>query len=214
MPLARLDLAGVFGGELAPEAALRQSIAAAEAMAPSVLWVDEIEKGFGGLAGGRDSSLARLLGWFLTWLAERQSELFVVATANEVDALPPELLRKGRFDETFFVDLPDPRSRAEILAIHLRRRGRDPAGFDLPQLAAQAEHFSGSELEQVVIAALHRAFAAGREVTQVDLERSQHESVPLYRTYEERIKALRAWAENAAPATPRATRSWSTISRS
>lgn len=198
LPLARLDLAGVFGGEVAPEAALRQSIGAAEAMAPAVLWVDEIEKGFGGLAAGRDPSVSRLFGWFLTWLAERQSELFVVATANEVEALPPELLRKGRFDETFFVDLPDARSRGEILMIHLRRRSRDPGGFDVPRLAQLAEHFSGSELEQVVVAGLHRAFAAGRDLTQPDLERALHESVPLYRTYEERIKGLRAWAKGRA----------------
>ena len=198
LPLARLELAGVFGGELAPEAAMRQAIAAAEAMAPAVLWVDEIEKGFGGLSSGRDPSLTRLFGWFLTWLAERRTELFVVATANEVEALPPELLRKGRFDETFFVDLPDARSRSEILAIHLRRRRREPEKFDLARLAHSAEHFSGSELEQVVVSGLHRAFAAGHELSQIDLERALHDAVPLYRTYEERIKSLRSWAKDRA----------------
>ena len=198
LPLARLDLAGVFGGEVAPEQAMRQAIAAAEAMAPAVLWIDEIEKGFGGLNSGRDPSLARLFGWFLTWLAERRSELFVVATANQVEALPPELLRKGRFDETFFVDLPDARSRSEILAIHLTHRRRDPKDFDLVRLAQAAEHFSGSELEQVIVSGLHRAFSAGRELSQLDLERALHDSVPLYRTYEETIKALRSWAKDRA----------------
>jgi SpoVK/Ycf46/Vps4 family AAA+-type ATPase len=198
LPLARLDLAGVFAGEVAPEAALRQAIAAAEAMAPAVLWVDEIEKGFGGSALQEDASLYRLFGWFITWLAERQSELFVVATANEVEGLPPELLRKGRFDEVFFVDLPDLRSRQEILAIHLERRGRDSTRMSIPSLAQRAEHFSGSELEQVVVSGLHAAFAAGRELEAVDLERALQQAVPLYRTYEERIKALRAWAQDRA----------------
>jgi hypothetical protein len=198
LPLSRLDLAGVFAGDMAPEAALRQAIATAEAMAPAVLWVDEIEKGFGGAALQEDPRLYRLFGWFITWLAERQSELFVVATANEVEGLPPELLRKGRFDEVFFVDLPDQRSRQEILAIHLERRGRDSARMPLQGLAQKAEHFSGSELEQVVVAGLHAAFAAGRELEPVDLERAVQQAVPLYRTYEERIKALRAWAQDRA----------------
>ncbi len=198
LPLARLDLAGLFAGEVAPEAALRQSIAAAEAMAPSVLWVDEIEKGFAGVDAGRDTGLARLFGWFITWLAERTSAVFVVATGNEVANLPPELLRKGRFDETFFVDLPDVRSRAAILEIHLRRRRRDPSKLPVPVVANKTEHFSGSELEQVVVSALHAAFAAGRDLTGEDLERAAEETVPLYRTYEERIKALREWAQDRA----------------
>ena len=115
-----------------------------------------------------------------------------------MEALPPELLRKGRFDEIFFVDLPDPRSRAEILSIHLARRGRDPGQFDLASVARNAEHFSGSELEQVVVSSLHRAFSAGRDLIQVDLDRSAHDTVPLYRTYEEKIKGLRAWAKDRA----------------
>ncbi len=197
LPLARLDLAALFAGEAAPEASLRQSIAAAEAMAPVVLWVDEIEKGFAGLDRG-DGGMARLFGWFLTWLAERQAPVFVVATANEVAGLPPELLRKGRFDETFFIDLPDARARGDILAIHLRRRGRDPAKLRVAGLAERAEHFSGSELEQLVVSGLHAAFAQGRELAPEDLERALHEAVPLYRTYEERIKALRDWARGRA----------------
>ncbi|HUB06565.1 MAG TPA: AAA family ATPase [Myxococcales bacterium] len=198
LPLARLDLAGLFAGEVAPEAALRQSIAAAEAMAPSVLWVDEIEKGFAGVDSGRDTGLARLFGWFITWLAERTSAVFVVATGNEVANLPPELLRKGRFDETFFVDLPDPRSREAILAIHLKRRKRDPAKLPLAAIAGKTEHFSGSELEQVVVSGLHAAFSQGRDLLAEDLERAALEIVPLYRTYEERIKALRDWAKDRA----------------
>jgi SpoVK/Ycf46/Vps4 family AAA+-type ATPase len=198
LPLARLDLAGLFAGEMAPEASLRHAVAAAEAMAPAVLWVDEIEKGFSGADSGRDPRLARIFGWFVTWLAERQSEVFVVATANEVSALPPELLRKGRFDEIFFVDLPDLKSRTEILAIHLKRRGREPGRLPVSAVAAQAEHFSGSELEQVVVSALHKAFAQKRQLSGEDLEQAVEETVPLYRTYEERIKALRDWAKDRA----------------
>ncbi|MHB1846506.1 MAG: AAA family ATPase [Deltaproteobacteria bacterium] len=198
LPLARLDLAALFAGESSPEASLRQSIAAAEAMAPLVLWVDEIEKGFAGVGAGGDGGMARLFGWFLTWLSERESPVFVVATANEVAGLPPELLRKGRFDETFFIDLPAARSRAEILSIHLRRRGRDPEKLGAARIAERAEHFSGSELEQLVVSGLHAAFAQGRELTAEDLDRAASEAVPLYRTYEERIKALRDWAKGRA----------------
>jgi hypothetical protein len=198
LPLARLDLAGLFAAEMTPEASLRQAVAAAEAMAPAVLWVDEIEKGFAGADSGRDPGLARIFGWFVTWLAERQSEIFVVATANEVAALPPELLRKGRFDEIFFVDLPDLKSRIEILGIHLERRGRKAARLPVSAVAERAEHFSGSELEQVVVSALHRAFAQGRELSGEDLEQAVDQTVPLYRTFEERIKALREWAKDRA----------------
>jgi hypothetical protein len=198
LPLARLDLAGLFSGQTAPEAALSQAIAAVEAMAPIVLWVDEIEKSFSGVDSGKDTGLSRLFGWFITWLAERTSQVFVVATANDVANLPPELMRKGRFDEIFFVDLPDAHSRAQILEIHLRRRKRDPGKLPVAAIAEQTEHFSGSELEQVVVSALHTAFSQGRQLEGDDLGRAAQETVPLYRTYEERIKGLRDWAKDRA----------------
>ena len=198
VPLLRLDLPRVLGGAdgRSAEESLARALAAAESVSPVALWVDEIEKGFAGTQAGRgnDSRAARLLGAFSTWLQERQSAVFVVATANDVTALPPELLRRGRFDELFFVDLPDERARRTILAVHLRRRGQDPAAFDLGLVAARCEHFSGAELEQVVVGGLHRAFAAGRELESTDLRYVAEESVPLYVTYEEPIKALREWA--------------------
>jgi hypothetical protein len=198
VPLLRLDLPRVLGGAdgRSAEESLARALAAAESVSPVALWVDEIEKGFAGTQAGRgnDSRAARLLGAFSTWLQERQSAVFVVATANDVTALPPELLRRGRFDELFFVDLPDERARRTILAVHLRRRGQAPESFDLPAVAAKCQHFSGAELEQVVVGGLHRAFAAGRELETTDLRFVAEESVPLYRTYEEPIKALREWA--------------------
>jgi hypothetical protein len=199
VPLLRLDLPRVLGGGAdgrSAEESLSRALAAAESVAPVALWVDEIEKGFAGTAAGRgnDSRAARLLGAFSTWLQERQGAVFVVATANDVTALPPELLRRGRFDELFFVDLPDARARRIILAVHLRRRGRDPAEYDIAALAARCEHFSGAELEQVVVGGLHRAFAAGRDLSTADMRFVAEETVPLYRTYEESIKSLREWA--------------------
>ncbi len=206
LPLARLDLAGVFGGEGAPEAAMRQAIAAAEAMSPAVLWVDEIEKGFGGLNSGRDPSLARLLGWFLTWLAERRSELFVVATANEVEALPPSCCARDASTRSLLrrsSGRPDRAPRSwRFICVHRRR---EPKDFDLVRLAQTAEHFSGSELEQVIVAGLHRAFSAGRELNPTrSREVACTMRIPLYRTYERRASgSLRCLGPRIAPGTLR-----------
>ncbi len=200
VPLLRLDLPRVLGtGEGAEESPAR-ALEAAEANAPLALWVDEIEKAFAGSAPGQggDARAARLLGAFSTWLQERQGAVFVVATANDVTRLPPELLRRGRFDELFFVDLPDAEARRAILAVHLRRRGRDPEGLDLAALAQQCGDFSGAELEQVVVGGLHRAYAQQRDLDAQDLRRVAQDLVPLYRTYEESIKALREWARGRA----------------
>jgi hypothetical protein len=196
VPLLRLDLPRVLGSGEAAEEGLARALEAAEAISPVALWVDEIEKGFAGSAPGQggDARAARLLGAFSTWLQERRGAIFVVATANDVTRLPPELLRRGRFDELFFVDLPDADARRAILGLHLRKRGREPARFDLATLAEQCGDYSGAELEQVVVGALHRAFALGREVETQDLRRVAQELVPLYRTYEEQIKALREWS--------------------
>jgi hypothetical protein len=200
VPLLRLDLPRVLGATDAAEESLARALAAAEAIAPVALWVDEIEKAFAGSGPGQgaDARAARLLGAFSTWLQEREGAVFAVATANDVSRLPPELLRRGRFDELFFVDLPDAAARRSILALHLRKRGRDPAAFDLAAMGDATEHFSGAELEQVVVGALHRAFAAGREVENADLRRVAQDLVPLFRTYEEEIKALREWARGRA----------------
>jgi AAA+ superfamily predicted ATPase len=200
-PLLRLDLAAAFGSrERSVEATVREAVAVAESLAPAVLWIDEIEKGFA--ASAADPRTTRVFGAFLTWLSEKQSPVFVVATANDVASLPPELLRRGRFDELFFVDLPSPAERVEILAIHLRKRGRDPRQFPLDDLATEAERLSGAELEQVVIAGLYTAFSESRDLTAADLSNAIQETVPLYDTYEERIKELRDWARNRArPAT-------------
>jgi len=196
-PLLRLDLATAFGTvDKSPEATIREACAIAESIAPVVLWIDEIEKGFS--ASAADPRASRVFGWFLTWLSEKTSPVFVVATANDVNQLPPELLRRGRFDELFFVDLPTQAERVEILAIHLGKHSRDPLRYPLEELAEQSERLSGAELEQVVVAALYTAFAAERDLSENDLANAITETVPLYDTYEERIKELRDWARTRA----------------
>jgi SpoVK/Ycf46/Vps4 family AAA+-type ATPase len=205
LPLLRLDMGRIFSGLVgSSEENLRRAIRVAESAAPAVLWIDEIDKGLSGIAssGSVDGGVtARVFGAFLTWLQEKSAPVFVVATANRIDGLPPELLRKGRFDEIFFVDLPDAAERAQIFDIHLRRRQRDPAGFDLAALGAQAEGFSGAEIEQVVVAGLYQAFAAQTELQQAHLLRAIDETFPLARTLREEIGRLRDWArERTRPA--------------
>jgi AAA+ superfamily predicted ATPase len=195
VPLVRLDFAAVFAST-SPEETLRQALRATEAMAPIVLWVDEIEKGLGGAKAG--ASDARIFGSFLTWLQEKTAPVFVAATANDIEGLPPELVRRGRFDDIFFVDLPAAKEREDILAIHLRARGRDPAAFPVAELAKQLDQFSGAELEQVIVAGLYRAFGRGAELAPSDLTQAASEIVPLATTYEERIVALRDWARTRA----------------
>jgi len=205
VPLLRLDLPRVMGASEGAEENLARALAAAEAVAPVAVWVDEIEKAFAGSGPGQgsDSRAARLLGSFSTWLQERAGAVFAVATANDVSRLPPELLRRGRFDELFFVDLPDATARRAILALHVRKRGRDPERYDLALLADACENFSGAELEQVVVGAMHRAFAQGRDMEMADLRRVGQDLVPLFRTYEEEIKALREWSRGRARAAGR-----------
>jgi MoxR-like ATPase len=204
VPVLRLDLPRVLGSRDGAEESLARALEAAEALAPVALWVDEIEKGFAGSAQGGDPRAARLLGAFSTWLQERRGPVFVVATANDVSRLPPELLRRGRFDELFFVDLPDVDARREILELHLRRRARDPAAVDVASIAEQCREYSGAELEQVVVGALHRAYALGRDLETADLRRVAQDVVPLFKTYEEQIKALREWARGRARTAGRA----------
>lgn len=206
LPLLRLDVGRIFNSLVgSSEENMRRAVATAESVAPCILWVDEIDKAFGGLSGSSTDSgtSQRVLGTFLTWLAEKNSSVFVAATANNVAGLPPELLRKGRFDETFFVDLPNRGEREVIFAIHLRRRGRNPADFDIQTVAEAAEGFSGAEIEQAVISGLFDAFYDdGREVTAEDILRALAETVPLSRTMEEDMERLRNWClHRARPAT-------------
>ncbi|MGA2449023.1 MAG: AAA family ATPase [Polyangiaceae bacterium] len=195
IPLVRLDFAEVFAAP-SPEHAVREATRAVEAVSPSVLWIDEIEKGLG--ADANDARQARVFGAFLTWLQERRAPVFVAATANDVDRLPPELARRGRFDEVFFVDLPSPGERSQILAVHLRRRGRDPRQFPIAELVKDLEHWSGAELEQMVSSALFRAYTAGQELSREHLRAAARELVPLATLYEEKVQALRQWGQTRA----------------
>jgi hypothetical protein len=194
-PLLKLDAGRLYDKYIGEtEKNLRKALDIAEAIAPSVLWIDEIEKGFatGGEADGGVSR--RVLGSLLTWMQERRASVFVAATANDLSALPPELLRKGRFDEIFFVDLPDAAERAEIFRIHLTARKQDPASFDLPALAAASEGFSGAEIEQAVIAALYRALHGTTPLTIGLLVDELRRSVPLSVTRREEVERLRRTA--------------------
>jgi SpoVK/Ycf46/Vps4 family AAA+-type ATPase len=195
LPLVRLDFAEVFAAASA-EHAIHEAMRAVEAVAPVVLWVDEIEKGLG--AEAADARNARVFGAFLTWLQERRAPVFVAATANEVDRLPPELARRGRFDEVFFVDLPSTKERLQILTVHLRRRGREPESYPLEELTRTLEHWSGAEIEQMVQSALFRAYAEKRELSVEHLRAATRELVPLATLYEEKIQALRQWGETRA----------------
>ena len=193
LPLLRLDVGALFSVGSAEEG-FRQTIRVAESMAPVILWIDELEKGF---AQAQQQS-ADSLGYFLTWMQEKKKMVFVVATANEVRKLPPELLRKGRFDEIFFVDLPDVHERLEILDIHMKQRQRNPEQYALDLVAEETERFSGAELEQVVISAMYKAFADRREFDTEDLLEASREFVPLAVTMDDQLKDLREWARPRA----------------
>jgi ATPase family associated with various cellular activities (AAA) len=198
LPLLKLDagrLYDKFVGE--SEKRFSRATALAEAMAPVVLWIDEIEKAFAsGASDSADGGLSqRLFGFFLTWLQEKSAEVFVVGAANDLMRLPPELLRKGRFDEIFFVDLPDAGERQEILRIHLALRKNDPAGFDLAALAAASEGFSGAEIEQGIVAAMYRALSHGQTLTTEAILAALKATVPLSVTRREDIEQLRREAQ-------------------
>jgi SpoVK/Ycf46/Vps4 family AAA+-type ATPase len=180
---------------------IRRAISVAESIAPVVLWADEIDKAFAGSQGSANTdggTTARVMSTFLTWLSEKQKPVFVLATANNITQLPPELLRKGRLDEIFFVDLPNADERTQVFTIHLRKRQRDPAKFDLSQLAAAADGFSGAEIEEAIISALYDVFYLDKEMETADLLKSVKETVPLSKTMHEGIASLRAWAEGRA----------------
>ena len=202
MPLLRFDVGRMFASLVgSSEENIRRAIAVAESIAPAVLWVDEIDKAFSGSQGSANTdggTTARVMSTFLTWLSEKQKPVFVLATANNITQLPPELLRKGRLDEIFFVDLPNAVERRQVFEIHIRKRGRDPAAFDLEQLAAAADGFSGAEIEEATISALYDVFYLGKELATADILKSIQETVPLSKTMAEEINALRTWAQGRA----------------
>jgi len=202
MPLLRLDVGALYDKYIGEtERHLRAAFASASAMAPCVLWIDEVEKAFASAGAGPDASRSdgglsqRMFGMLLTWMQERKEPVFLVATANDVTALPSELLRKGRFDEVFFVDLPSPAGRKDIFEIHLRKRKREAKNYDLAALAKASEGFSGAEIEQAVVAAMYAAFAQKREVATADLLAELKATRPLSVVMAEKVAALRAWAE-------------------
>jgi SpoVK/Ycf46/Vps4 family AAA+-type ATPase len=203
LPLLRLDLGRVYDGSTVgrSEANLRNALRTAESISPAILFIDEIDKAFAGAGGSSDSdggTSSRIFGTFLTWMQEKTSPVFVMATANRVERLPGEFLRKGRFDEIFFVDLPNAEERKDIFQIHLKKRRRDIDRFDLDQLTKVCDGFSGAEIEQGLISAMYEAFAQGREFTQLDIIASIRATLPLSKTMSEQVTALRDWARQRA----------------
>lgn len=201
LPLLRLDVGAIFGKYVGEsEENLRRAIRMAEALSPTILWLDEIEKAFAGVGGdsGDGGVGTRIFGSFITWLQEKTVPVFVIATSNDIKHLPPELLRKGRFDEIFFVDLPGSVEREEIFRIHIKKRKRAAETFDLPALVQASEGYSGAEIEQAVISGMFDAFHARRDLKTEDLLKSLTETVPLSVTMREQITSLRQWASTRA----------------
>ncbi|WP_150279351.1 AAA family ATPase [Halopseudomonas salina] len=198
LPLLRLDFAALYNKYIGEtEKNLREALQMADCMEPCVLWIDEIEKGLAPDSGDQGVS-RRLLGTLLTWMSERNTRVFLVATANDVSQLPPELIRKGRLDELFFIDLPDSSVREDILRIHLQKRGLSIEGFDVPALSLACDGFSGAEIEQAVVAAVYAASARGQSVTDAHLQGAMSQTSPLSVVMAERLQALRAWGRDRA----------------
>jgi SpoVK/Ycf46/Vps4 family AAA+-type ATPase len=202
LPLLRFDMGRMFGSLVgSSEENVRRAISVAESIAPAVLWVDEVDKAF---VGSQSSAMtdggttARVFGTFLTWLSEKTAPVFVVATANEVAQLPPELLRKGRFDEIFYVDLPSEQERADIFTIHLAKRKRQPSDFDLPTLVSASRDFSGAEIEQAIISAMYDAFYEKQQLATAHILEALQQTVPLARTMAEKVADQRQWAVGRA----------------
>ena len=201
MPLLKLDPSNLYNKYIGEsERNFKRAMRTAEQIAPVVLWIDELEKAFA--TGGEDGGVSqRVLGSFLTWMQDRNGDVFVVATANDISRLPAEFLRKGRFDEIFFVDLPDAATRAEIFRIHLTNRGQDSSAFHLETLGAATDGYSGSEIEEVVVSSLYTAFSTSAELTMELLLSEAEGTVPLSVSRAEHVEELRAWArERARPA--------------
>ncbi len=199
LPLLRLDVGRLFAGLVGEsESRTRQMIQLAEALSPCILWIDEIDKAFGGLDSKGDAgTTSRVFSTVVTWLAEKTSAVFVVATANNVQALPPEILRKGRFDEIFFVGLPSQNERRSIFAVHLQKvRAQSLRDFDLDRLAAETPSFSGAEIEQILVEAMHIGFSQNRDFTTNDILEAASQTIPLAVTAQEQINALQEWANS------------------
>jgi SpoVK/Ycf46/Vps4 family AAA+-type ATPase len=197
-PLLRLDPSSLYASYIGEsERNLRDALQQTEMMSPVVLWIDEIEKGFASAASrSSDGGLSqRMFGTLLTWLQEHEAPVFVIATANDIEALPPELLRKGRFDEIFFVDLPKAGVRKEIFAIHLKKHNRQPDEFDLDRLAGVSDGYSGAEIEQAVISALHEAYSKKKNLTTDGIVSAVKNSPPLSVTMREKVEALLEWSQ-------------------
>jgi len=197
LPLLRLDVGRLFAGLVGEsESRTRQMIQLAEALSPCVLWIDEIDKAFGGVDGRGDSGTTnRVFGTFLTWMAEKESPVFVVATANNIRTLPPELLRKGRFDEVFFVGLPNQEERSQIFSVHLNKyRPHNIRAYDIERLAYETPDFSGAEIEQGIIEAMHIGFSQNRDFTTDDILEAASQIVPLAQTAQQEIQVLQEWA--------------------
>jgi SpoVK/Ycf46/Vps4 family AAA+-type ATPase len=198
LPLLRLDVGRLFAGLVGEsESRTRQMIQLAEALAPCVLWIDEIDKAFAGFEGRGDAgTTSRVFGTFITWMAEKTSPVFVVATANNIQTLPPELLRRGRFDEIFFVGLPNQDERRAIFAVHLSRlRPHNLQSYDLDRLAYETPDFSGAEIEQIIIEAMHIGFSQNRDFTTDDILEAASQIIPLARTAQDQIRLLQDWAD-------------------
>lgn len=198
-PLVRLDVSQLLSSDRgASEQNMREVLMISETMAPVVLWLDEIEKGFAGSTdeGDYDATMSRLIGQFLIWMEEKTSPVFVVATANSITNLPPELLRRGRFDEMFFIDLPNQYERSQVLKLHLENQGWNPDDFDVPRLAERTNGYSGAELAQIVKAATIDSYVLGEDLNQKALDEAQDRTVPLSVTLEEKIFSLREWAKD------------------
>lgn len=197
LPLLRLDVGRLFAGLVGEsESRTRQMIQLAEALAPCVLWIDEIDKAFAGIEGRGDAgTTSRVFGTFITWLAEKTSPVFVVATANNIQTLPPEMLRRGRFDEIFFVGLPSQEERRAIFAVHLSRlRPHNLQSYDLDRLAYETPDFSGAEIEQMIVEAMHIGFSQNRDFTTDDILEAASQIIPLARTAQDQIRMLQDWA--------------------
>jgi MoxR-like ATPase len=196
LPLLKLDPSNLYDKYVGEsEHNFKRAMLTAERLAPIVLWIDELEKAFASASADADGGVShRIFGTFLSWLQDRRGDVFVVATSNDVAKLPPEFIRKGRFDEIFFVDLPGEAARAEILRIHLRKRKQDPAAHDLPRLVAATKGFSGAELEESIVSAMYSAFSNGIALDTEALLREIEATRPLSKTMPERLDALRRWA--------------------
>ena len=200
LPLLKMDPSNLYNKYIGEsERNFTRAVALASQMAPVVLWIDEIEKAFSQSGGEEDGGVSqRILGTFLSWLQDRNGDVFVTATANDISKLPPEFIRKGRFDEIFFVDLPDAAERKGIFEVHLKKRGRDPAGFDLAALVAASAGFSGAEIEQAVVSGLYTAFSQKAALSTPVLLSEIALTHPLYQTMREKIEDLRQWAKGRA----------------